>query len=73
MKENLKLRLKKVTLRALDEPALNAVVGGQPGGYQIVTDSNCSTCRNCEDHTADPSDYCTNPVTCCPEGGNYCA
>jgi hypothetical protein len=55
LKKTTKLELKKVTLRNLDEPTLNAVAGGEPiptletcHATCLKTFPNGTTCINCK-------------------------
>ncbi len=71
----LKLRLKKVALRQLDERALSGIFGGaSDGACNASTPEACGPLSQGQqtphpDGTSDPGDYCTNPVTC---GGSNC-
>lgn len=45
MKKSNKLQIKKITLRTLDEPELNAIAGGVTGPDSRCTSELCPTIR----------------------------
>ena len=49
MKKSLKLKLKKITLRDLDEPALDAMAGGATGA--LTACGTCAPAKTCPIHS----------------------